>query len=328
MQRPMDRQELITFFRGQIDRLKEQGVPALMQEGASEKLLEVLKGVDFGPFEKENDPEFTLEELQLEDPDDVKATVFYVWGNPFLPRGDVSFFRSWGKFTDLIKSTCQEWGSKLYDLLVYGFVLSNVKELCKREKGCEPALSIEALLHPEILLSQRGSFVSHALEQIKELKSQSVPALMRVGDVSKLNEIIQGIDYSAYEANPCPEFDDDEFPLESATGEDALATALYIWANPHLIDGDYFFFSCAGYIDELLAKEFSLLGKRLYKMVYDDYVLSRKVVSKDLVGRCKPIETLEQLLGLEKVEGEEEYTRSETIEEFAVRRQKEDVEGK
>ena len=108
----MNRQELVAHARSQIDQLKKAGVPKLMQEKNVEALKKIMESFDYSAYENCRKPGFELEELHLDGEEDIYATVFYIWGNPYLDYADSSFFRDHHDFTNLLKELQDSYLSK------------------------------------------------------------------------------------------------------------------------------------------------------------------------------------------------------------------------
>lgn len=144
------RKNLVLYVRKRIEKWEEQRVPELMQEGNIETLMKIVEQEDYTPFKRKNEPEFTLDELQIRTAEDVQAITLYVWGNPFVIGGDTCFFKDICDLQDLLRLTCGEWGNDLANALVSTnpYII-----LSKRAwEGCH-ALSIEEVLFPDMLKS-------------------------------------------------------------------------------------------------------------------------------------------------------------------------------
>lgn len=124
----MERQELIEHARKQIDELKAMGVPKLMEEGKKGALEKILETFDYSTYEDQRRPEFTIGELKLSGKEDLLATAFYVWGNPYVDDGDLYFFEFPYHFGDMLfyeNSRCTRNLWKIaYDEDFYGLFIN------------------------------------------------------------------------------------------------------------------------------------------------------------------------------------------------------------
>lgn len=142
---PTTRENLVLFFRSEIAKMNEQNVPALMREGNIPKLEAVLKTVDYSFFEDEPTPLFSMEEMHLQDEDDTLSAILYIWKNPYIEKGDMSFVDSITKFSTWVEDICGKYGKKLmYILVAYGYYLTEHKD-----GESYHGLTLEELLNPE-----------------------------------------------------------------------------------------------------------------------------------------------------------------------------------
>ncbi len=115
----MNRQELVAHARSQIDQLKKAGVPKLMQEKNVEALKKILESFDYSAYENCRKPKFKIKDLVLDCEETVLATVFYVFGNPYLKYGDGYFFSNSYYFRDVLRKISKPWARRLIHI-IYG----------------------------------------------------------------------------------------------------------------------------------------------------------------------------------------------------------------
>lgn len=93
----------------------------------------------------------------------------------------------------------------------------------------------------------RENLVLFFRSEIAKMNEQNVPALMREGNIPKLEAVLKTIDYSFFEDEPTPLFSMEEMNLQDE--DDTLSAILYIWKNPYTKRGN------ADFVDD--ATEFS-----------------------------------------------------------------------
>ncbi len=140
----MKRQKLVEHARNQIDQLKKAGVPKLMQQKNTEALEKILESFDYSTYEEYRAPEFNSEELTIDSEEDIYATVFYVWGNPYVIAGDIGFFYGINDLRNLLIHAQDSYLSKT----VYNLLYKNGYNLSKYAK---PKLTLGQLLGIEKL---------------------------------------------------------------------------------------------------------------------------------------------------------------------------------
>ncbi len=143
-------------------------------------------------------------------------------------------------------------------------------------------------------------FLEHEREQIEQLKELDVPELMRKAcnridvekTIAKLEKIAESVDFAQEIEDQGVNFDE----LNLSDEDDALAMLFYIWANPYLEEGDAEYFADTGEeFTYFLKKKCGELGKIAASLVDDE--------AEYLSCNCI---TLKQLLGLEKIQREED----------------------
>lgn len=129
----MVKRETIGAVRKQLQQLKQKGVPNLIREGNEQELINIKESIDYSIFEQydedleaESELDFILSDLSITTEDDVMALAFYVYCNPFIKAGDISFFFIAAEFFNALEKKCDEWGKELADVLHNKkFILSN-----------------------------------------------------------------------------------------------------------------------------------------------------------------------------------------------------------
>ncbi len=115
----MKEKQLVEHARKQIQQLKAANVPQLMLQRNTKKLREILKNLDYSAYENCRKPKFEINDLVMDCEETILATIFYVFGNPYVKYGDGYFFRNSYHFRDVLQKISKPWANRLVYIL-YG----------------------------------------------------------------------------------------------------------------------------------------------------------------------------------------------------------------